>query len=119
MGESFNKDVMTALSLYDSMIKPILTYASDFWGCLKLPQNNPIETFHMKVFKQILGVHKQTTNLGVLLELGRTTLDIECIKLAIKNWESVRKKKANSLLIASHNDATTEQLPWIMGVKGH
>ena len=82
---------MTALNIYDSMIKPILTYVSDFWGCLKLPQNNPIETFHMKVFKQILGVHKQTTNLGVLLELGRRTLDIECIKLAIKNRERVKK----------------------------
>ena len=32
MGESFNRDVITALSLYDSLIKPILTYASDFWG---------------------------------------------------------------------------------------
>ena len=26
-------------------------------------------------------VQKQTTNLGVLLELGKTTLDLECIKL--------------------------------------
>ena len=45
MGESFNRDVETAIGLYESMIKPILTYASDFWGCLKLPpQNkNPIE----------------------------------------------------------------------------
>ena len=72
MGESFNQDVETALGLYDSMIKPILTYASDFWGCLKLPtQNkNPVEIMQMKVFKVILGVHKQDTNSGVLLELG-------------------------------------------------
>ena len=47
MGEAFNQDVRTALNLYESMIKPILTYASDFWGCLKLPKNNPIEVFHM------------------------------------------------------------------------
>ena len=100
------------------MIKPILTYASDFWGCLKFPQNNPIETFQMKVLKQILGVHKQTTNLGVLLEVGRTTLDLECIKLGIKNWERIRKNNANSLLIASYNDSKIEQLPWILGVKG-
>ena len=76
MGESFNQDVKTALNLCESMIKPILTYASDFWGCLKLPKNNPIEVFHMKVLKQILGVQKQTTNLGFLLELGKTTLDL-------------------------------------------
>ena len=118
MGESFNRDVVTALSLYESMIKPILTYASDFWGCLKLPKNNPIENMHMKVIKQILGVHQLTTNLGVLLEIGHTPLDIDCIKLGVKNWERIRKENANSLLMASYNDAITEELPWICGVKG-
>ena len=67
MGESFNGDIVTALNSYDVLIKPILTYASDLWGCLKIPQTNPIENFHMKVLKQILGVQKQTTNLGILL----------------------------------------------------
>ena len=36
MGDSFNRDIETALGLYDSMIKPILTYASDFWGVFKI-----------------------------------------------------------------------------------
>ena len=49
------------------MIKPILLYASDFWGCLKLPKNNPIENLQMMVCIQILGVQKQTTNIDVLL----------------------------------------------------
>ena len=78
MGESFNGDVVTALYLYDVLIKPILTYASDFWECLKMPQTNPIENFHMKVLKQILGIQKQTTNVGVLLELGRIHLNLDC-----------------------------------------
>ena len=117
MGEAFNQDVRTALNLYESMIKPILTYASDFWGCLKLPKNNPIEVFHMKVLKQILGVQKQTTNLGVLLELGKTTLDLECIKLGVKNWERIKKGNANTLLKASYKDATVEELPWISGIR--
>ena len=117
MGESFNRDIITALNLYDSLIKPILTYASDFWGCLKLPQNNPIETLHMKVLKQILGVQKQTTNIGVLLELGRTPLDIDCIKLGVKNWERIRKGEANDILVSSYIDATGEQLPWILGIR--
>ena len=91
LGESFNRDIKTALGLYDSMIKPILTYSSDFWGCLKLPKkDNPVEIMQMKVYKQILGVNRRATNLGVLLKLGRETLDIECIKLGIKNWERIR-----------------------------
>ena len=121
MGDSFNRDIETALGLYDSMIKPILTYASDFWGCLKLPTHNknPIEIMQMKVLKQILGVRTQTTNLGVLLELGKFTLDLECIKFSVKNWERIRKGDANSLLLDSYKDAAREGLPWISGVEGH
>jgi hypothetical protein len=119
MGESFNQNVSMTISLFESMIKPILLYASDFWGCLKLPTNNPIETLHMRICKQILGVQKQTTNIGVLLELGKTPLDISCIKLAVKNWERIKKKNANSLLLASYNDAIKENLSWISGIKGH
>ena len=121
MGASFNRDVDTALGLYESMIKPILTYASDFWGCLKLPtQNkNPVEIMQMKVFKQILGVRKQTTNLGVLLELGKHTLDMDCIKFGIKNWERIKKGIANNILLDSYSDASKEGLPWLIGVKEH
>ena len=119
MGEAFNRDTETAIGLYESMIKPILTYSSDFWGCLKLPpQNkNPIEIMQMKVFKQILGVHKQTTNSGVLLEMGKATLNIECIKFGIKNWERIRNGRGNAILIDSYTDASKENLPWLMGVK--
>ena len=71
----------------------------------------------MKVLKQILGVQKQTTNLGVLLELGKTTLDLECIKLGVKNWERIKKGNANTLLRASYKDAIIEELPWISGIR--
>ena len=71
----------------------------------------------MKVLKQILGVQKQTTNIGVLLELGRIPLYLECIKLGTKNWERIKQGKANSLLLASYKDAMTEKLPWISRVK--
>ena len=111
---------MTALGLYDSMIKPILTYSSDFWGCMKLPKkDNPIEIMQMKVYKQILGVHKQATNFGVLLELGRCTLDVECIKSGIKNLERIRGGDANKLIVDSYGDALEEGLPWVVGAEGH
>ena len=119
MGESFNHNVRTAISLFESLIKPILLYCSDFWGCLKLPNNNPIETLHMRICKQILGVQKQTTNIGVLLELGRTPLNIACIKIAVKNWERIKKKNANRYLLSSYKDAIKENLSWISGIKGH
>ena len=69
---------------------PVICFPSDFWGCLKLPKNNPIENLHMMMCKQVLGVQKQTTNIGVLLELGRILLGIWALKFAVKNWERIR-----------------------------
>ena len=53
LGANFNFDVPLILSLVQSLVKPILLYASDFWGCLKFPKNNPIETFYLSILKQI------------------------------------------------------------------
>ena len=66
LGTYFDQDIMTTLTLIDTMIKPILLYNSDFWGCMKLPKNNPIEILHMMMCKQLLGTHKSTTNCGVM-----------------------------------------------------
>ena len=38
LGALFRKNVVTTLHLFDSLIKPILLYSSDYWGCLKLPK---------------------------------------------------------------------------------
>ena len=67
--------------------------------------------------KQILGVHKQTNNTGVLLELGRIPLDIFARKSIIKNWERIKLKHSTGLLLASYNDATLEHLPWVSNIK--
>ena len=42
------------------------------------------------------------------IPLGRETLDIECIKLGIKNWERIRGGNANNLIIDSYNNALRE-----------
>ena len=110
LGTSFNQDIMTNLTLVDVMIKPILLYNSDFWGCMKLPKNNPIENLHMLTCKQLLRVHRSTTNIGVLLELGTIPLEIYDVKLAVKNWESIKKNKADCLVLASYSDAVGEPL---------
>ena len=47
LGTAFNQDIKTTIFLIDAMIKPILLYNSDFWGCLKLPKDNPIENLHI------------------------------------------------------------------------
>ena len=117
LGSDFNQNLQTSLSLIDSLIKPILLYASELWGCMQLPKSNPIENLYIMMCKQLLGVQKQTTNIGVLLELGRVPLYFFAIKAAIKNWERIKKGQANILLMASYNDAIMNKLPWIVGIK--
>ena len=84
---------------------------------MKLPKSNPIENLHMMMCKQILGVQKQTTNIGVLLELGRVPRGIYAAKSAIKNWERIRKGQGNVLLLASYRGAMESNLPWISSIK--
>ena len=114
LGPSFNQDISIILDLVDSLVKPILLYASDFWGCLKLPKNNPIENMHMTMCKQILGVQKQTTNCGVLLEIGRIPLHIWAAKFAIKNWERIRLGSGNEILLEAYKEGA---VCWDLSIK--
>ena len=113
MGIAFRKHPLITLKLFKALIEPILLYASDFWGILKLPQNNPIENVFTSFCKQLLGVQKQTTNVGVLLELGQFPLCIRAQINSIKNWvRIVTKTKCNENLIQSYANATAKNLTW-------
>ena len=113
MGNYFRLHPTTTLSLFDSLIKPILLYGSDVWGCLKMPQNNPIEIMYTKFCKALLGVQKQTSNIGTNLELGVVPIMFFAIKNCIKNWHRIHKEQnANSILLAAHTMAIENNLPW-------
>ena len=90
---------------------------SDFWGCLKMPKNNPIETFQNRFLKQLLGVQVQTTNIGVLLETGRVPLTIYAKKNCIKNWNRINRNKCNSMLRYSYQNAVINDLAWCIRIK--
>ena len=115
MGNEFIRNISTTITLFDSLIKPIILYAADFWGCLNAPKSNPVDTLHHMVCRQLLRVGKYTANIGVLLELGRVPLHISAVKLSVKNWERIRKGLANEVLLASYAESTT--LPWLSGIK--
>ena len=85
MGQYFRKYVKTTLKLFDTLVTPILLYASDFWGCLRQPFNNPIENTHNRFLKELIGVQRQTSNTGVLLETGRVPIHLLSKKQCLKN----------------------------------
>ena len=51
LGYFFRRNIGITLKLYNALVRPVLSYASDYWGCLKLPINNPIETAQMRLCK--------------------------------------------------------------------
>ena len=109
LGVSFRDHVDDTIGLFDCLVKPILLYRSDFWGCLKLPKN-PIEILHMQFCRQILGVQRNTTNNGVSLELGCTPLVLEARELSIKNWGRIKKGEGNFLINESYANACAKML---------
>ena len=102
LGENFKKYPEITFHLFDSLIKPILMYLSDFWGCLKMPKNNPIDLIHMRFLKQLLGVNKQTSNTGVLLETGMIPLSLFAKKNCIKNGRELLSIEAAIFLLEFH-----------------
>ena len=113
MGFYFRKHINITLHLFDTLVKPILLYNSDFWGCLKMPANNPIENMHMRFCKEVLGVQKQTSNIGTLLEIGRVPIMLYGKKNCIKNWGRIHvQQKGCTLIQSSYRNATIHQLPW-------
>ena len=113
MGITFRKHPLVTIKLFKTLVEPILLYASDFWGNLKLPQNNPIENIFMSFCKQLLGIQKQTTNIGALLELGQIPLTLIAQTNSIKNWvRIVTKTKCNDNVIKSYENAILENLTW-------
>ena len=112
LGIHFRHKLSNTLHMFTYIIRPILLYCSDFWGCLKQPKNHPIEKFHLMFCKQLLGVKKQTNTDGVLLELGMVPITFHAKKLAIRNWERIQRGKGNDLLLASHKYAVQKNLPW-------
>ena len=117
MGYLFRKHISITLKLFDTLIKPILMYMSDFWGCLKLPKNNPFEIFQNKFLKQLLGVQVQTTNIGVLLETGRIPLSIFAKKNCIKNWSRISRNICNTIVQKSYQNSLSKDIGWSNNIK--
>ena len=118
LGHLFRKHPTTTLKLFDALVRPILLYASDFWGVLKMPKNNPVETLFLSFCKQLLGVQKQTVNTGVLLELGQFPIPLHAKTNALKNWNRIAKlHKSNIIVRQSYLSALEKELSWPCQVK--
>ena len=47
------------MGLFNALVKPIILYMADFWGCLKPPKNKPVDMIQLSFIKRLLGVQIQ------------------------------------------------------------
>ena len=73
--------------LFDKVIKPILLYSSEIWGCGNL---DIIERRQLKFYKQILNLKKSTPSFMVYRELGAYPLFIEIQYRMVSFWAKLR-----------------------------
>ena len=104
--KSMNKNLQTYLHLFDTQVKPIMLYACEAWAdSLKYQDNitdmlrkSKIEHFQISVLKRLLGVHKNTSNISMLLETGRHPITLYAHDQAIKYFLRLPSTEKHSLL---------------------
>ena len=84
LSKSRQKNVRTYITLFDYVVKPILLYACEIWGAnikasnsLKSLGETTWERFHIQVCRNILGVHRGTSKIATLAEIGRYPIEID------------------------------------------
>ena len=104
--------VAKALQLFDSLIKPIFLYATEFWlpfivtkkgfesqsNLLKFWENFQPELLNQKVCRLLLSVHKRCSRLAVLGELGRYPVFIPALRHCLKYQHHIDTLDRNSLI---------------------
>ena len=91
------------MHLFDTQVKPIMLYACETWveslnENINMLQKNNLEKFHISVLKRLLGVHKKSTNIAILLETGRHPITLSAQVQAIKYFFRFPSTKNQSLL---------------------
>ena len=87
--DKINLDIKCKLSLFDSMIVPIILYGSEVWGIYNF---KAVEKLHQRFCRKILGVSQQTPNYAIYGELGRFPLYILAKERSIGFYLKLLKK---------------------------
>lgn len=87
-----NVDIKLKLSLFDSLIVPIILYGCEIWGPYELEE---VDKLHIRFCKLILGVKSQTPNVAVFGELGRVPLSVIAVERSLKFWLKIMKSPGN------------------------
>jgi len=90
-----------ACKLFDSLIRPILTYSCEIWGVYQKHDfekwdKNPIEKVQLRFCKYFLGVSNKASNIATRAELGRFPLLTFIDNLSFKYFNHLLSLPDNS-----------------------
>ena len=83
-----------SLKLFDTLVKPVVLYGAEVWGCENCDIVNKVK---LRFCKYILHAHKSTCSNMVYGELGETPLHIDIKCKIILYWARVINSKENKL----------------------
>ena len=83
--------------LFESLIKPILVYASDIWGVMQTGKSTIDKVFY-KYVRCALGVKATTSNLIVTGECGLFPPSVSCELSTLKFWNRVKQMPKDTLV---------------------
>lgn len=105
-------------NLYDSLIKPIVTYGCPVWlplsnlfkalgsqvdakASLKLMASDPMERAHLQFLKWSLGVHKKASNVGSWGDTGRLPIGLTLIKQVLNYVNNLAARGNDGSLVSN------------------
>ena len=86
---NLNLSLQSMLSLFDTLVVPILTYGSEVWGFENIEL---IERVHLKFLKLVSGLRNSTPSFMVYGELGRQPIYIKIYKRMITFWHKLTQQ---------------------------
>ena len=70
-------------NIFNTLVRPILTYASDVWG-VSVKGREKMDRFFLWFLKNMLGIKQSTPSIMVLGETGQILPSIDCVSNVIK-----------------------------------
>ena len=121
----FNIPVKTAISLFHTLIAPIMLYNAENSLTLSdkdlckitlesiFDDKSKVNTIHKHFLKHILGLNKSSPNLAVMGETGEVPLLIKGYRLMVNFWHRIRGLPDNSLVKMALIENTKMRSNWI------
>ena len=127
----FNIPVKTAISLFHTLISPIMLYSAENWITLsdkKLQtftidsafdntNKSKVNNIHKKFLKYILGINKSSPTLAVMGDTGEIPLLLKGYRLMINFWHRIRRLPEETLVKKALLENTNMRSNWIATVE--